>query len=468
MPPFLGLLVYFVLMLVLLRWSKDPADSPALWVPVIWLLIMSSRLLSQWLGLVQTSAATAFEEGSALDRAVFLLLIILGLRILTTRNLNWAELFARNSGLMLFLVFTLASVMWSDFPYISFKRWFRDLGTYVMVLVVLSDPHPLIAISTVIRRFSSIVLFLSLILIKYYPGMAIVYDPWLGKPEYVGATTSKNMLGVVCLISGLFYFWDTLGRWPERKTPEARRVLVANIALMAVTWKLLMLSNSATSQGCLFLGCLIMMIVRSRWAKANPRLVTTGIPVGLAGLALLDFLFDLSSTVAGLFGRDPTLTGRTGIWDAVLAVQTNPLIGVGYQSFWMGGRLAAVWSSLNAWFPLSEAHNGYLETYLNLGFIGLLLLIVFMLSSCRTVFRQIVVSPHFASFSVAFWTITVFYNLTESAFGASLLWFVLLLCAIVVPLSAEVPWAVVQRGRGTAPQRYMNRPVHVLTEKGVR
>src|SRR4030095_6055089 len=102
-----------------------------------------------------------------------------------------------------------------------FKRWFRDIGLYVMMLVVLSDRRPLVALSLVIRRFSYLLLFWSLILVKYYPYIGISYESWSGAPQYLGATTSKNMLGVVSLISGLFYFWDTLAWWPERKTREA-------------------------------------------------------------------------------------------------------------------------------------------------------------------------------------------------------------------------------------------------------
>src|SRR5438309_956090 len=118
----LGLIGGIILLLVLLRWSRDPADSPALWLPVIWLFIISTRLPSQWLGITSTatSAAMASEDGSGFDRVIYLTLTALALWILARRRLKWSELFARNSALMLFLVFALASVVWSDYPYVSF------------------------------------------------------------------------------------------------------------------------------------------------------------------------------------------------------------------------------------------------------------------------------------------------------------------------------------------------------------
>ena len=453
MPPPLAFLFWFIILILLLRYdpAKDPATSTALWVPFAWMFIMGSRQPSQWLGLTPILAETAFEEGSELDRIIYLLLIILALGILVTRHLNWRQVFARNSVLVFFLLFALASVTWSDFPFITLKRWIRDLGTYVMVLVVLSDPYPLAAISTFVRRLSCALLFLSVVLIKYYPAIGVFYNPWDGTPEYAGAATSKNMLGVICVISGLFYFWDTVERWPERRARKSQRVLFVNIVLIAMTLWLLHLSESATSRACLVLGCLIIMIVHTKWVKANSRRVTVALPVALAGYVVLETTFDVSSMVAQLLGRDPTLTGRTGIWNVLLAMQTNPFIGVGYQSFWLGDRLAAVWTSLSTGF-LNEAHNGYLEVYLNLGLVGLALLCLFMIASYRTVCRQINASSRLASFSLALWVVTVFYNGTEAALGASLLWYMLLLCALPDPrsqpaMSSEASEPVAGRGR---------------------
>jgi exopolysaccharide production protein ExoQ len=439
LPPQIALLIWSLLLVLLLRHASptDGASARALWVPTTWIIMTASRSPAQWLGLVPTNAATAFEEGSPLDRGFYLVLIGLALWILARRQLNWSDTFARNVALTSFLVFALASVVWSDFPFITFKRWIRDLGMYLMVLVVLSDPRPADAISLVIRRLSCVLLIFSVVFIKYYEYLGIMYDPWTGAPEYIGATTSKNMLGVLCLISGLFYFWDIVRRWSERRDRKSRRILYVNFALMAMTLWLLRLSQSATSQGALVIGCFIIAVVRSKWARANPRRVTALIPAGLSAYLVLELVFDFSTVVADFFGRDPTLHGRTGIWSAVLALQTNPLIGVGYQSFWLGDRLTSVWGSLKTGF-LNEAHNGYLEAYLNLGLVGLALLIIFMISTYRKACKQLQISPQFASLTLGLWTATVFYNVTEAALGASLLWYALLLCGLDVPRSHAV------------------------------
>ena len=67
------------------------------------------------------------------------------------------------------------------------------------------------------------------------------------------------------------------------------------------------------------------------------------------------------------------MSGRTLLWTALLEMDTNPILGTGFESFWLGERPKALEGIF--FFIPNEAHNGYLETYLTLGSIGLLLLI---------------------------------------------------------------------------------------------
>ena len=85
----------------------------------------------------------------------------------------------------------------------------------------------------------------------------------------------------------------------------------------------------------------------------------------------------MNGSMAEAVGKDPTLTDRTKIWAFVLGMHTNPLVGTGYQSFWLGPRLEYFWQN-SGLGHLNEAHNGYLEVYLELGLIGVSLLIGFL------------------------------------------------------------------------------------------
>ena len=107
--------------------------------------------------------------------------------------------------------------------------------------------------------------------------------------------------------------------------------------------------------------------------KRHPGLLKVMVPAGLCLYIILALGFGVNAQLAGAVGRDPTLTDRTKIWHLLLSMHTNPLLGTGYESFWLGPRLVKIWQRFG---PINEAHNGYLEVYLNLGLIGLFLLIV--------------------------------------------------------------------------------------------
>src|SRR6267154_6251833 len=172
MPPSVALFFCLILLFWLFRYdpAKESKTSLALWVPLIWIFFVASRLPSQWLGSeTGMTASQALQEGSALDRIIFSVLILLAIVILKSRSFHWGGFFAHNFVLMSLIFFALLSVLWSDFPFISFKRWFRDLGNYLVILVVLSEANPLEAVRTLLRRLCFLLVPLSILLIKYFP-----------------------------------------------------------------------------------------------------------------------------------------------------------------------------------------------------------------------------------------------------------------------------------------------------------
>lgn len=432
MPPSLALFLWVVLLVGLLHFdpAKDREISLALWVPVIWIFILSSRLPSQWLGQPVGSAAEAYQEGNPLDRTVSLILISLAIGILASRSIRWADLFGRNRALTAFLLYALVSVYWSDFPFVAFKRWFRDLGNYLVILVVLSDPRPIEAIRTLLRRLCYLLIPLSILLIKYYPQMARQYDEWTGTGTFSGAATSKNTLGVGCLISGLFFLWDLVSRWPERRKQRIKRIILVDAAFFAMTLWVLNLSNSATSRVCLILGCLVIATAHSKWSQRHPNFLKILVPASFCLYLICSLTFNVTGQLAGAVGRDPTLTDRTKIWDMLLKMHTNPLMGTGYESLWLGPRLDWIWSQ--GFGHLNEAHNGYLEVYLNLGLIGLCLLCIFIIASYLTISKRLRTNLTFGSFGMAMWATMLFHSVTEADFRSGSLWLVFLLSAIAV------------------------------------
>ena len=97
-----------------------------------------------------------------------------------------------------------------------------------------------------------------------------------------------------------------------------------------------------------------------------------------------------------LMGRDATLTGRTILWQAVLEqCRNHPWTGYGLATFWGTGDAFPVYAR-TAWVPTS-AHNGFLECLLELGGIGLFLLVFLVFLCFRNAVRIITSKSNFDS-----------------------------------------------------------------------
>jgi exopolysaccharide production protein ExoQ len=435
MPPLIAISAWFTLLLALFYFdpARDKKESWALWVPLIWMFFVGSRDPSQWLnGPVAGVQAAALQEGSPLDRTIFSLLIAMALGILIARSFQWGNFFYRNLALMAFLAYCLTSALWSDFPFITIKHWIRDLANYLVSLVILTDPRPLEAIRTVLRRLGYLVIPLSVVLIKYFPGLGRQYGEWSGMTYFVGVCTSKNMLGAACLVIGLFFFWDIATRWPQLRQGRTRLIILINVVFIGMTLWVMHMAQSTTSTVCLGLGSIVVVAGHMKIFKWRPGLLKAIAPTAFGVYLILTFALDMRGQLAGAVGKDATLTDRTEIWAFLLNMHTNPTLGVGYQTFWIGARLEEFWS--HAGFGhLNEAHNGYLEIYLELGLIGVFLLCLFLISSYRSACSKLGTDRALGILGAATWLIMVFYNMSESAFEGGLLFMLLLMGTMSVP-----------------------------------
>src|SRR5262249_49709350 len=126
MPPRLALALTACFILFLLRRGSKRVEgvSSAVWVPCCWLLVFGWKALSQWLewrGAAETAEVTL--EGSPLDRAVLFGLIAMAAVVLMRRRVGWGQTLRNNWALVIFLSYCAVSVLWSDFPFVAFKRW---------------------------------------------------------------------------------------------------------------------------------------------------------------------------------------------------------------------------------------------------------------------------------------------------------------------------------------------------------
>ena len=89
-------------------------------------------------------------------------------------------------------------------------------------------------------------------------------------------------------------------------------------------------------------------------------------------IIILMFSSEIFALVPGYFGKDLTLSGRVDIWKfAWNDIEKRLLLGYGFATYWiMGSSRLQIFASYFEGFMVNEAHNGYLEIILQLGFIG--------------------------------------------------------------------------------------------------
>src|SRR2546428_8507291 len=269
-------IIFALGILGLFRLDRDRTSrvSPALWIPVIWLSISASRMVSQWLGGVGTLASPdALVEGSPLDALIFAGLLAAGLVVLLARRRLDRTFLRANGPLLVFFSYCAVSLLWSDYPFVAFNRWTKAVGGLVMVLVVLTDPEPTSAVKRLLARSGFVLIPLSILLIKYYPSLGRAYSPWTGEAYNVGVATQKNGLGIVCLVFGLGSLWYLLEAFRGGERARAAWPSIAHGAILAMALWLLWMAHSATSFSCFLIGGGLMVVTGRRAVGRNPAVV---------------------------------------------------------------------------------------------------------------------------------------------------------------------------------------------------
>ncbi len=452
MPPLLALAacLAFTLSLLVRDGRKVERFTAGGITALIWFSIIASKPVSVW---IDPMGEYAFEsEGSTLDRNIYLCLMIVGIYLLSRRKIDWGGLLANNKAVLSFALFALLSLSWSDFPEIGFKRWVKLIGMLVMVLLLVTERDPGNAVRALVRRAAYVLVPLSIVFIKYFPLQGRRYAEWTGELSVAGVAYNKNALGYLCLLVGLMLVWSLILLW---KTPRENRVRgelgVLWMLLLMLLW-LFNLTDSATSTACFVLGCSILWALSTDFMRAHLKNITLIIVATLAVLLVLQLTIDLQTTIIRALGRDVTLTGRTELWNILLGMVEHPYIGTGWGSFWLGERfqhLAEIY-----WWKPTQAHNGYLETYLNLGWIGVSLLGLLLLSTYRKVRRSLVTDPSFGMLRFAFFIVAIVFNYTEAAFrGLHPMWFLFLAIAVEAKSAREQEGQATDSSTGRVPDR---------------
>ena len=203
---------------------------------------------------------------------------------------------------------------------------------------------------------------------------------------FTGVTTNKNLLGYVLFVLGLFFVaWIfTKHERIDKKDVAQRRVqrddMLVTVVFLVIIAYLFKMTDSKTPLVALAAASGVVLSLRFAVIQRHFGKFAA---LGLIAGAILQMTVNINKAVVEGVGRDTTLTGRTDIWDKALGLVQNPVLGAGFETFWLGDRLLAMWKAFPVFLP-NQAHNGYLEMYINLGVVGLILFLFALGSSYRS------------------------------------------------------------------------------------
>ena len=438
MDPSLAL-IFSILFVFCVYWKDsktDPQISSAIWIPIIWIMRCASRSFSYWFE--GTGGSFDFEEGSIPDQIFFILSMIAAILVLKNRLHKLRGFIANNHALLLFFLYCLLSVLWSQYWEVSFKRWVRTIGDLLMVLVILSEDNPAKSLGKAIRKVSILLIPLSVVFIKYFPNVGRMTSKDWGPDMWIGVATHKNTLGQLLLLSGLYYLLQII-KIQDRGTRILTYVYLVMIAYLFYGGSH---SVSMTSLVLLFLVIAIYFIInRNRLNPArNIKIMKSIFALVFCYTILSTFFADTNIFIllAESLGKDPTMAGRTIMWSDLISIGIDHAIqGSGFGGFWTPSMMAKL-KLLHPWGP-QQAHNGYIEIFLNLGLIGLVLFFLIVISACRNTFLKYEEIIDYSNLRIVLLIIALVHNVTESSFTrpTHLIWFVFLLGAINISFNKK-------------------------------
>jgi len=297
-------------------------------------------------------------------------------------RLVWLPAYAAIAGLLLFRIDRL----WRAWPAMiaivaivglafASRYWSIDFATTMRRVIALAiscafalylgavfrGPH----LPRLLMHTALVMALGSLVMVFAFPSIGVHQFDNAGL--WRGLWYEKNQMGAVMVIGAT-------AAAACLASPDPRRLLPA-IAL-ALSSGLVLATQSKTSLLCLMVG---LGLIGGFWAmrRGGPVVAVGAIwgAVVLAGFGL--WLWDTHSVeLLEALGKDPSLTGRTDIWDALMRkVADRPWTGYGYGAFWgrIGESAPADWVRKETGWIVPSAHNGWIDLLVQLGWPGAIL-----------------------------------------------------------------------------------------------
>ena len=400
-------------------WMRDDR-SLLLVAALVWLAIL--RVVVPGFFDYADDDTTLIENGGSVgNQIIWLSLVLVPVILLRNRaKLTWMLLRTVNGWFLLLFLCACASLLWSIDPGATARRLSHAIGLYIVCFTVCLVGWDARRFQTVLRPVLTAIMVGSIIFGLVRPDLAISPASFAAGDSgghWRGLTIHKNALGSVSSFATILWFQAFLYR-------ETKWWAI----LVGLTSSMLCLYLSGSSTSLVGTLMVIVFLLSGKLTPSSMRSHVTPVVIGvfvlvivcygLAVMKLVPGLDAIISSATSAVGKDPTFAGRTPIWDLVkVHIAEHPLLGTGFGAFWVGPfdtSPSYVFLKRLYFYP-GEAHNGYLDVIVDLGYVGLALLGGFIVRYFVLSIRLLKIDRSQALLYLSLMLYFLLANLTESS-----------------------------------------------------
>ncbi len=316
----------------------------------------------------QSNSALMTENGDLLQTSqgirphVVLYYAFMAAFILTGYREIW-RVMLNNKLLLVGPLLAALSAIWSEAPLLTLRTSF-ELTMTTLFAFYLCERFSTEQLMKLLMFVGTVAAILSVLLALLLPQYGVYHRDSSGAWE--GIFNHKNALGL-----GMTFLLTPVFFSPQR--------LMLKVSYGAL---LLFLIGMSESRGAWFMAIGVLAFSAWLWCfrrlRSTEALLLTVIAIA-AVIAMASAGVFYLNPVMRFIGKDPTLTGRTEIYSAVLAsIIKHPILGYGFGAFWHGLNHESVIIALRIhWMSIGYSENGFLEVWLWLGTAGLALVLLY-------------------------------------------------------------------------------------------
>ena len=384
---------------------------------IIWLILILPALISQFKGFGGTYEYNALiaEEGSLSGKLLYFILFAVCLFFLWRYKYKifWSV------RVYFFIAFLLTGIFYSNYPNMVLRGVFVAITSlmlwsiFAQILIFNFD------IKKLLNSIPTFFLFWGLLEFFFWSLSPRDYFDYGYMANYVGYFFQPNLLAKLLCIGIIFKFFFML------YDKKSRSNFIQIFILLAILYS----TGSRTSLVSLIIAVSLVQIIASNLSiMSKLKFVISLFISGIIFYFLFNNFFIKQNVEGLLYGS--TLSYRIEVWSELL-----PLM---FHNFWFGAGINSFWNAdlfykLN--FYISGVHNGYLQVFQDIGFIGFVLLFGILFQILKSI-KEEIFEKYFIIFRYSLITSWVYFfivNFTEGDLGnyRSSLWGVLMTISIL-------------------------------------